>query len=298
MSDLEKIQKFLLNNCPPMDFFRRACFLFSTEAPTGVEIHSVPRLNILLSGAGTFKLFENKCFKTVRLEAPAIYYCAATGYQWMIRNEPGETISFCYFPEYLRVVYFNGGETQSPANKEVYHTREALSPGGMKLIQAIESIHSEGHSEMIPGFLANLFFLSVDTLRRGKSSCKSKIDMKWQLINKYLRTQRERYVSRQELADMFHISPSTVSRIIKRNSGTDLAAVQSDYRLAHAVELMTRADSNFSIDEIADKCGFHYRTYFYRLFKDKFGETPRQYLNNLRHYNDGLHGADPDVSQK
>ena len=49
----------------------------------------------------------------------------------------------------------------------------------------------------------------------------------------------------------------------------------NDYRLTRAGEYLKMTEEN--VTQIALKCGFENLSYFNRLFRRKFGVTPRQY---------------------
>ena len=46
-------------------------------------------------------------------------------------------------------------------------------------------------------------------------------------------------------------------------------------RLEHAEKLLLSTDK--SITEIAEMIGYHNKGFFYRIFKEKYGVTPKEY---------------------
>jgi YesN/AraC family two-component response regulator len=53
-----------------------------------------------------------------------------------------------------------------------------------------------------------------------------------------------------------------------------------------ALELLE--NTNCYVYEIANKVGFSDNTYFYKLFKEKYGVTPREYYQNMCHGNSNV----------
>ena len=71
-------------------------------------------------------------------------------------------------------------------------------------------------------------------------------------------------------------------KLFKSETGVTPHRLLSDTRLQAAAERLGFADANgVSISEIAHLCGFREPLYFSRLFKKKYGLSPRQYQENL-----------------
>ena len=80
-------------------------------------------------------------------------------------------------------------------------------------------------------------------------------------------------LSASGIADMLRLSPSTVSKVFKENTGMSVPEYINDVRLKNAVQWMR--NSNLSVVEIMKKVGIENESYFYKIFKAKFGTTPR-----------------------
>ncbi len=75
-------------------------------------------------------------------------------------------------------------------------------------------------------------------------------------------------------------APSTLSNKIKSQYNRTFLEILHDSRLSKAIELLT--ETSMSIDNIIITIGYENKTYFYKLFKNKYGVTPREYRKNLR----------------
>jgi YesN/AraC family two-component response regulator len=81
------------------------------------------------------------------------------------------------------------------------------------------------------------------------------------------------------LAKQFTIDPSYLSHHFAQEMGMTLTNFINMKRLERAKFLI--GGSDMYIQEIAEECGFQDVNYFIRLFKRKYGKTPREYRNFL-----------------
>lgn len=82
-------------------------------------------------------------------------------------------------------------------------------------------------------------------------------------------------ISRQELESHFHYTGDYLNRIVKKYSGMSLFDYGMTFCLEKAKELLLK--SNTSISEIAVMLKFTNRSHFYKLFKERYGMTPKEY---------------------
>lgn len=76
------------------------------------------------------------------------------------------------------------------------------------------------------------------------------------------------------------VSPGHLARSMRKHYGCSPIAFVVERRLEHAVLLLTTTTEG--IGQIAQRCGFSGQSYFARLFKDKYGMTPRDYRESGR----------------
>lgn len=80
----------------------------------------------------------------------------------------------------------------------------------------------------------------------------------------------------QYIADKLNLSAKHVSKLFNQHYERSVADYINDVRLEKAAESFRT--SNGSVKEILQKIGMENDSYFYRLFKKKFGVTPKEYL--------------------
>ncbi|WP_346207470.1 AraC family transcriptional regulator [Caldifermentibacillus hisashii] len=87
-----------------------------------------------------------------------------------------------------------------------------------------------------------------------------------------------------ELADIEQLSVPYLSRFFQQLLGQSFIKYLNGIRLEHAVRYLIETD--WSIIQIALKCGFSNLNYFHKIFKETFHTTPLQYRK--RHQRSGI----------
>ena len=96
------------------------------------------------------------------------------------------------------------------------------------------------------------------------------------------------YDSRFTLSDaasMCHYSMNYFSYIFKEQTGESFVSYLNSIRLKHAVKLLR--DSESSVSDIAQACGFNDINYCIRLFKREYGMSPQAFRKKMREEGSG-----------
>lgn len=83
-------------------------------------------------------------------------------------------------------------------------------------------------------------------------------------------------LSLQKLGSLFKMSPAYLGQIFKGQMGMSVASYINEVRIVRAQEYLET--SNLSVMQIMDKVGIANETSFYRLFKKRFGCSPKEYV--------------------
>lgn len=78
-----------------------------------------------------------------------------------------------------------------------------------------------------------------------------------------------------ELSEKLNQPDYKLSKLIKKHTKMTFKELLQEKKLSRAVELIK--STNYSIVEIMELIGYENPTYFYKIFKNKFGMTPREY---------------------
>lgn len=82
-------------------------------------------------------------------------------------------------------------------------------------------------------------------------------------------------IGREGLSDRLHYSGDYINRVVKKHTGQCLFDYAMGFCLKQAADLLLHSD--LSITEIAQRLQFTNRSHFYRLFRQKYGMTPKEY---------------------
>lgn len=88
-----------------------------------------------------------------------------------------------------------------------------------------------------------------------------------------------RAASLTELAGELNLSVYHLSRLIKQNTGSTFKELLQRKRLNRAVQLLS--ETRLSVSDIIAYVGYDNASYFFRIFRDKYGVSPREYRQRL-----------------
>jgi AraC-like DNA-binding protein len=80
----------------------------------------------------------------------------------------------------------------------------------------------------------------------------------------------------QEIADMLKMTSKYIGKIFKDDTGISVAQYINEVRIDKAVQLLQ--NTRYSVIEVMNKVGIEHESQFYKLFKAKFGTTPKEYV--------------------
>lgn len=78
-----------------------------------------------------------------------------------------------------------------------------------------------------------------------------------------------------EIASMVRLSSAHVSKLFKMKYGAGIPDYLNEVRLQQAIVLLSQQD--YSVNQIMERVGFTNQSYFFRLFKKRYGTTPKEY---------------------
>lgn len=82
-------------------------------------------------------------------------------------------------------------------------------------------------------------------------------------------------ISLEQMADYINVSSFYLSKLFKEEKGVTFINFISDKRLEKARQLL--AETDLSIKEITAEIGYNDQNYFSRIFKNKYGISPKEY---------------------
>lgn len=101
------------------------------------------------------------------------------------------------------------------------------------------------------------------------------VDRAWAYLHDRLERDPAAPISLGDLADIACVTPEHLCRLFSASVGHSPVETVRLARLDRAATLLAR--SNYSVKEVAQMCGFSSPFHFSRVFKDAFGQSPRQF---------------------
>ena len=138
----------------------------------------------------------------------------------------------------------------------------------------------QGYINMIRAYVIELIvkiFRRMDGKSDAASLHKSKII---DAALAYLHENYSMHISVSELADHMFLSRDYFSKLFRGTTGMTVTAFLKQLRVDEACRLL--AESERSITEIAQYCGFRDMKHFYAAFRSQTGKTPGDYRKSVR----------------
>ena len=99
-------------------------------------------------------------------------------------------------------------------------------------------------------------------------------------IYQFVRANFKRHISLDEMAEKVNMTVPAFCRYFKKFSGKTFTQFVNEYRLVHAVKLLSEGQS--SITTICFECGFNNFSHFNKQFKNFTGKNPSHYRRELK----------------
>lgn len=101
-------------------------------------------------------------------------------------------------------------------------------------------------------------------------------------VKKYICENYEKDLSLDTLGSIVHLHPAYLSKIFKEVSDENLSGYITDVKMQKAAELLEHTE--LKVQDIMKQLGYQKCQHFSKLFKDKYGVTPKEYRINRRQF--------------
>lgn len=128
-------------------------------------------------------------------------------------------------------------------------------------------------------FLTDLYYSENSIPARGVTNSSNYHKTQFEEIERYLTENLDKNFTLEELSRKFSISPSKLKAIFKEECKTSPMDYFTVLKVNKAQQLIR--DTNLSFAEIAESLGFSYSYYFSKVFKQKTGLTPTEYMRSV-----------------
>lgn len=112
-----------------------------------------------------------------------------------------------------------------------------------------------------------------DCVSAGCTNTLSRVEQRLEAVRIYCRCNYARNITLEEMAAQTGMNKSAFCTFMRRHAGMSLSEFINNVRLGKAMEMLLHTDQRIS--SIAYDVGFSNVTYFNRLFRNRFGRTPK-----------------------
>ena len=125
-----------------------------------------------------------------------------------------------------------------------------------------------------------LFLHLVEQQKTSLNKRPEKYEKEIKAVMNYIQQNYMNRITIQTICEHTGISRSECFRIFARFTQKKPMEYINDYRMSMAVAFIL--NTNWTVDRIAQECGFKNPSYFGKLFKERFNQTPKTYRLNQR----------------
>ena len=253
--------------------------VFSQPVPAYDDpIHDPQKLVFIESGTPLIAIGRGGKVERMSLSSGTVIYGAsgATTGLFAPGSPPAQTLAICFFPDYIRLVEYQFGQSAGIRNIRFLHMPYSLQFGGKSLLELLEySRRNPVMTGAVPYLIKALLSLLNTVLKdSGDGQQRSKSFFTWRQIETYFKKHLNGDLSRDKLDESSKLNPNYLSTLCREKTGSTLNEYVRKQRLMQAAILL---ELDLSLDEIASSCGFQYTSYFIRLFKAEYGTSPGKY---------------------
>ena len=260
--------------------FEHIAFIHAYQTPNrpefGRDFFSTNRITYVMSGTlhldeGSGTTYGERVYPsgTVVVMKP---YCL-TNQRW--GNEGREHFGIVCRPEYLRVLYSNNRPDGHPVPDPdyYYHITDSLRRCTSETINALCAMEPGPEADRFAAsFMTIICSMVLEDLKNSGEQAGGRAFDLWGRILEYLATLPPERKNRLEVARHFRVTEGYVSKLFTRYSASSFTEYVRSEALGKACSLLR--ETNLTVKEIADNCGFCSASHFIRAFKDAYHLSP------------------------
>lgn len=139
----------------------------------------------------------------------------------------------------------------------------------------LEYVSKIEHLDVCRSFFEGLFDHLISEI--NLQSEKRKYSIYTQRAIDFIQEHYKEDVAQSEIADYLGISSAYLSTIFKQETGIGCKEYLLNLKMDYAKQ---KIDEGIKLKEIVEELGFTNYPYFFKLFKKKYGITPKSYMKN------------------
>lgn len=248
-----------------------------TPPPQLAYLVNFPRLMLTLKGHDSMWIEQAGRSSTLTLRAGEGLFIPPNCWNQPTWNSRTTTLSLLFGAKQLGLsLISHDGSEGGPSLAQKATLPMVVDDSLRHMVSALLCLKSSRSRSALP--LANaLLFGCVDALNAPLSSAKDKgrSASLYESVCMYVQEHFQFSITRESVADHFHLSPGHVSRLFAGTGQVHFNDYVTYVRINRAKHLLKSYWQ--SVEEVSTACGFTDSSYFCRVFKKKTGVTPLAY---------------------
>ncbi len=253
--------------------------------------HETIEMNVLLKGTLDYRL-DDQCFLLKEGDTMIVYSNSLHGAALSKKETTAEMLTIVFSPDLLTgggagtiyQKYFQSLSEKGFLGEKFEHSGKMGQEMYKRLIDLATVDEGAGYELRILSKLSSiweklfLYLLEKDKTPLNKRPEKYEKEIK--AVMNYIQQNYMKRVTIQTICEHSKISRSECFRIFARFTQKKPMEYINDYRLSMAIGLML--NTKWTVERIAQECGFKDASYFGKLFKARFNQTPKSYRTKQR----------------
>ncbi len=241
--------------------------------------HPLFRVKLALSGRYTFRAIQGvNGISQVIMHSGLVMFCQQRAATLLLSEdnlEPYEELEFVFWPKFIRFL-FSTRNDDGIYKTLFFHSQNQLSVTGNYILLALDGLAlTKDEKGEAPYLIKALLHACYKNLLLESDQHFSKSYSSYQNIMNYIHEHYHLSINRENVANIFQMSPANVSRLFQRYGDYGFNTTVKLLRLEHTLELIKSSD--LSICEIAQESGFKSVSHFVENFRNHYGVPPAKY---------------------
>ena len=131
----------------------------------------------------------------------------------------------------------------------------------------------------IEGMCRWIYACTEHIMRRGEEEERTHTARTVRIVKDYIRGNLKNEVRLSQIAELTHLNPDYTTRIFKRETGITIREYLLRKRMERAKYMLQTTAA--SVSEVSMEAGYDNFSYFVRMFKERYGMTPKQFRRSL-----------------
>ncbi|WP_312949746.1 AraC family transcriptional regulator [Superficieibacter sp.] len=196
-------------------------------------------------------------------------------------DKPGMVLSLVFATAWLGLAFYDNRSGVSPVPLRKIELPHVQRGEGEAILTALTLLsRSPQDQDIIQPLTLSLLHLCRKVVNAVPDQSQSRPVFLYQSVCNWLQERYDQPLTRASVASFFNITPNHLSRLFSEQGTMSFVDYLRWVRMAKARIMLQKYQ--FSVGEVARRCGYPDSDYFCRLFRRQFGLTPGEYRTRFQ----------------